>query len=144
MQVGFFSEGDGMRHSIAILGAFTVAAALLAGAGLVRAVEGGDAESGKKVFAKCQACHSLDAGVNKIGPSLHGVIGRASGAVDGFKYSDAMKNAHLSWTPEVLDQYLANPRKSVPGTKMAFPGLPKPEDRANVITYLEQAAGASQ
>lgn len=133
-----------MRHPTAVLGAFAFTAALLAGAGLVRAVEAGDAESGKKVFAKCQACHSLDAGVNKVGPSLHGIIGRASATVDGFKYSEAMQNAHLSWTPETLDQYLTNPRKSVPGTKMAFPGLPKPEDRANVITYLEQAAGAAQ
>lgn len=133
-----------MRHSIAILGAFTFTAALLAGAGIARAVEAGDADGGKKVFAKCQACHSLDAGVNKVGPTLHGIIGRASAAIDGFNYSDAMKNAHLNWTPETLDQYLANPRKSVPGTKMAFPGLPKPKDRADIITYLEQAAGAAQ
>jgi cytochrome c len=131
-----------MRHSIAILGAFAFTFAL-ASAGIVRAVEAGDAESGKKVFAKCQACHSLDAGANKIGPSLHGIIGRASATVDGFKYSDAMQNAHLNWTPDTLDQYLANPRKSVPGTKMAFPGLPKPQDRADLITYLEQAAGAA-
>lgn len=132
-----------MRHRRTVLGALACGAALIAGAGMVRAVEGGDAESGKKVFARCQACHSLDAGVNKVGPSLHGIIGRASATVDGFKYSEAMSNAHLNWTPEVLDQYLTNPRKSVPGTKMAFPGLPKPEDRANVITYLEQAAGAA-
>jgi cytochrome c len=131
-----------MRHSIAILGAFAFTFAL-ASAGIVRAVEAGDAESGKKVFAKCQACHSLDAGVNKIGPSLHGIMGRPAASVDGFKYSDAMKNAQLTWTPDVLDHYLTNPRKSVPGTKMAFPGLPKPEDRANIITYLEQAAGAA-
>jgi cytochrome c2 len=131
-----------MRHSIATLGALAFTFAL-AGAGIVRAVEAGDAESGKKVFTKCQACHSLDAGANKIGPSLHGVIGRASATVDGFKYSDALQNAHLNWTPDTLDQYLANPRKSVPGTKMAFPGLPKPQDRADLITYLEQAAGAA-
>jgi cytochrome c len=130
-----------MRHSIATLGALAFTFAL-AGAEIVRAVEAGDAESGKKVFAKCQACHSLDAGVNKVGPSLHGIMGRTAASVDGFKYSDAMKSAQLTWTPDVLDHYLTNPRKSVPGTKMAFPGLPKPEDRANVITYLEQAAGA--
>ena len=132
-----------MRRSLAMLGMFTVICALPASAGIARAVEAGDAESGKKVFAKCQACHSLEAGVNKIGPSLHGIIGRASASVGGFKYSDAMSNAHLNWTPDALDQYLTNPRKSVPGTKMAFPGLPKPEDRANLITYLEQAAGAA-
>jgi cytochrome c len=133
-----------MQRSIAMVGASILAFGLLAGAGIARAIEAGDAESGKKVFAKCQACHSLDAGANKIGPSLHGIVGRTAASVDGFKYSDAMKNAQLTWTPDVLDHYLANPRKSVPGTKMAFPGLPKPEDRANVITYLEQAAGAVQ
>lgn len=102
----------------------------------------GDAAKGKQVFAKCQACHSLDAGTNKLGPSLHGVIGRASGAIDGFRYSDAMKNAHLTWDDVTLDKYLANPKTLVPGTKMVFPGLPKEEDRLAVIAYLKEA-GAS-
>jgi cytochrome c len=99
----------------------------------------GDAAKGKQVFAKCQACHSLDAGTNKLGPSLHGVIGRASGAIDGFRYSDAMKNAHLTWDDATLDKYLAKPKDLVPGTKMVFPGLPKEEDRLNVIAYLKEA-----
>lgn len=102
----------------------------------------GDAAKGKQVFAKCQACHSLDAGTNKLGPSLHGVIGRTSGGVDGFRYSDAMKNAHLTWDDATLDKYLANPKTLVPGTKMVFPGLPKEEDRLAVIAYLKEA-GAS-
>jgi cytochrome c len=102
----------------------------------------GDAAKGKQVFAKCQACHSLDAGTNKLGPSLHGVIGRTSGAIDGFRYSDAMKNAHLTWDDATLDKYLANPKTLVPGTKMVFPGLPKEEDRLAVIAYLKEA-GAS-
>ncbi|WP_342240486.1 c-type cytochrome [Inquilinus sp. OTU3971] len=102
----------------------------------------GDAAKGKQVFAKCQACHSLDAGTNKLGPSLHGVVGRASGAIDGFRYSDAMKNAHLTWDDATLDKYLANPKTLVPGTKMVFPGLPKEEDRLAVIAYLKEA-GAS-
>jgi cytochrome c len=117
-------------------------AGLLIGSGISQALEGGDPAHGKQVFAKCQACHSLEAGVNKVGPSLHGVMGRESAKAD-FKYSEAMSNAHLNWTPETLDQYLANPRKMVPGTKMAFPGLPKEKDRADVISYLEQAAGTS-
>jgi cytochrome c len=102
----------------------------------------GDAAKGKQVFAKCQACHSLDAGTNKLGPSLHGLIGRASGAIDGFRYSDAMKNAHLTWDEATLDKYLSNPKALVPGTKMVFPGLPKEEDRLAVIAYLKEA-GAS-
>jgi cytochrome c len=132
-----------MQRSLTMFGAFALVFGVLAATGTVRAVEGGNAETGKKVFAKCQACHSLDEGVNKVGPSLHGLIGRGSGTVADYNYSDAMKNAHLAWTPEQLDQYLVNPRKTVPGTKMAFPGLPKPQDRADVITYLEQAAGSA-
>ena len=102
----------------------------------------GDTAKGKQVFAKCQACHSIEAGTNKLGPSLHGVIGRTSGAIDGFRYSDAMKNAHLTWDEATLDKYLASPKTVVPGTKMVFPGLPKEEDRLNVIAYLKDA-GAS-
>jgi cytochrome c2 len=103
-------------------------------------VEAGDPALGKKVFAKCQACHSLEAGKNKVGPTLHGVMGRASGSEADFNYSDAMKNAHLTWDPETLDKYLAKPKDTVPGTKMAFPGLPKEKDRADLIAYLQQAA----
>ena len=97
-----------------------------------------DAAAGKKVFAKCGVCHNADKPANKVGPSLQGVFGRTSGTLEGFKYSDAMKNAAIVWSPETLDQYLTNPKAMVPGTKMAFAGLPKPEDRANVIVYLEE------
>jgi len=125
-----------------LLGAcLTLPAGLLIGSGVSSAVETGDPAHGKQIFAKCQACHSLEAGVNKVGPSLNGLIGRASATAASYAYSDAMKNAHVNWTPEILDQYLTNPRKMVPGTKMTFPGLPKDQDRADVISYLEQAAG---
>jgi cytochrome c2 len=134
-----------MRFSSRLLDTFFFIATLaLTGSGTAQAVEGGDPAQGKKVFVKCQACHSLEAGVKKIGPSLHGIIGRASGSQADFNYSDAMKNAQVDWTVETLDQYLANPRKMIPGTKMAFPGLPKEKDRADVISYLEQAAGSSE
>ena len=134
-----------MRTSSWVVGAIvSLATGLLIGSGVARALDAGDPAQGKKVFVKCQACHSLEAGVNKVGPSLHGIIGRASGSETDFSYSDAMKSANVHWTPETLDQYLTNPKKMVPGTKMAFPGLPKEKDRADIISYLEQAAGSSQ
>tara|TARA_B100000678_G_scaffold174455_1_gene145484 strand:- start:464 stop:955 length:492 start_codon:yes stop_codon:yes gene_type:complete len=97
----------------------------------------GDAEAGKKVFAKCMTCHSVDAGVNKVGPSLHGVVGREAGSVADYSYSTANKDSGITWTPEELYVYLADPQATIPGTKMAFPGLKDPQDRANVIAYLE-------
>lgn len=132
-----------MRLSTLLIAA-TLPTFILTAAGIARAVEAGDPALGKKVFAKCQACHSLEAGKNKVGPTLHGVIGRASASEADFNYSDAMKNAHLTWDVATLDRYLTNPRKEVPGTKMAFPGIPKEKDRADLISYLEQAAGSAQ
>ena len=130
-----------MRYSI---GAARVGLNVLAAAAFVAfaasAHAEGDADKGKKVFVKCMACHTLEAGKNKVGPSLHGIIGRKSGSVEGFTYSDAMKNANLTWDEATLDTYLTNPKKEVPGNKMAFPGLPKADDRANVIAYLKQAS----
>jgi cytochrome c len=132
-----------MRLSTLLIAA-TLPTLFLTAAGVARAVEAGDPALGKKVFAKCQACHSLEAGKNKVGPTLHGVMGRAAASDAEFNYSDAMKNAHLTWDPETLDKYLAKPKELVPGTKMAFPGIPKEKDRADLISYLEQAAGSAQ
>ncbi len=96
----------------------------------------GDAASGKTVFLQCQACHAVEAGVNKIGPSLAGIVGRAAGTVAGYSYTPANKNSGITWTPEKLFQYLENPQRVVPGTKMAFAGIPDEQKRANVIAYL--------
>ena len=95
-----------------------------------------DVGAGEKVYSKCKSCHHLD-GKDATGPHLNGVVGRNHGAAAGFAYSEAM--AALSaepWTPEALFAFLENPKKALPGTKMAFNGLPKPEDRANLIAYL--------
>jgi cytochrome c len=96
----------------------------------------GDPVAGEKVYKKCKACHSLEAGENKIGPSLHGVVGRTAGELEGFKFSGAMKDSGKVWTAESIDAYLADPKGYIPGNKMAFPGLKKPEDRANVVAYI--------
>ncbi len=96
----------------------------------------GDAAAGEKVFLQCKSCHAVEAGVNRIGPSMAGLIGRPSGQVAGYNYSAANKNAGITWSPEKMFQYLENPRRVVPGTKMAFAGLKKAQDRADVIAYL--------
>jgi cytochrome c len=100
----------------------------------------GDPAAGKKVFNKCKACHSLEAGQNKIGPTLAGVFGRAAGSVDGFKYSDAMKSSDLSWSEESLMAYLANPKEFMPGNRMAFPGIKKEDEMENLLAFLKEAS----
>ncbi|HVF94007.1 MAG TPA: cytochrome c family protein [Sphingomonas sp.] len=96
----------------------------------------GDAAKGKTAFATCQTCHAVEAGVNKIGPSLHAVVGRKAGTIAGFNYSPANKNSGITWTPEKLFQYLEKPQRVVPGTKMVFPGFSEAQKRADVIAYL--------
>jgi len=125
-----------MRKAAGIIG-FTAALTMA----MPFALAEGDAAAGEKVFKKCKACHVVDSEKNRLGPTLKGVIGRASGSIDGFKYSKAMQGAGLTWDEATLDQYLADPKGFVPKNKMAFPGLKKEEDRANVIAYLKQATG---
>ena len=96
----------------------------------------GDAAKGEKVFKKCAACHVVEEGKNKTGPSLYGIVGRAAGSLEGYKYSKAMAGSGLVWDAETLDAFLTNPKKYLKGTKMAFPGLKKEKDRADVIAYL--------
>ena len=97
-----------------------------------------DAGAGERVFrTQCSACHSVQPGRNMVGPSLAGVVGRASGSVAGFHYSDANKSAGVKWTADVLDQYLLAPGDIVPGTTMTYPGLPNDTQRADLIAYLQ-------
>jgi cytochrome c len=108
-------------------------------AGTAAAVPG-DAEKGEKVFNQCKACHDVEKGVNKVGPTLKGVIGRNVASVPDYKYSTAFQEfakANPVWTDELFLVYIENPKKDVPGTKMAFAGLKKPEDRANILAYLK-------
>ena len=100
----------------------------------------GNATNGAKVFLQCKICHTLEAGKNLIGPSLHGIIGRKAGEVAGFTYSTANKTSGITWSPEKLFQYLEKPSRVIPGTKMSFAGLSKAQDRADVIAYLESAS----
>jgi len=96
-----------------------------------------DVEAGKKIFRKCKACHTLKSGgKSAIGPNLYGVVGREAATVDGFKYSKAMKESGLVWDEATLTAYLTKPKEFLPGNKMPFPGLKKPEQIENVIAYI--------
>lgn len=97
----------------------------------------GDATAGKAVFTQCKTCHVVTPNVNRIGPSLHGVVGRKAGTAPGYTYSAANKNSGITWTEPVLYQYLIAPQKYVPGTKMTYPGLKDAQKRADVIAYLK-------
>lgn len=104
------------------------------------AVAEGDPAKGQRIFAQCMACHTVEAGKNKVGPSLAGLFSRKAGTVQGFKYSDAMLQSGIVWGENTLSKYLENPKTFIPGNKMAFPGLKKGEDREDVIAYLKRAA----
>jgi cytochrome c len=104
-----------------------------------------DAEAGERVFRQCQACHQIGEGAqNRVGPQLNGVIGTTAGThAPDFNYSDAMKEAGaagLVWDDQTLNEYLANPREKVPGTKMTFAGLRDEQQRLDVIAYLKEAS----
>jgi len=94
-------------------------------------------DSGKKVAKKCVACHTFEpGGANKVGPNLSGIVGKSVASVSGFTYSDAMKALGGKWSKERLYDFLNNPKKYVKGTKMAFAGVKKPEQLADLIAYL--------
>ena len=96
-----------------------------------------DAGAGERVFGKCRACHKLEQGENAAGPYLYNVVGREVGTAQGFNYSGALSEQADVWTPEHLNAFLEDPRGWAPGTTMGFAGLNKPEDRANLIAYLD-------
>ncbi len=102
------------------------------------ALADGDAKAGKKVFRKCKACHTVQEGKHRQGPSLHGVYGRKAGSLEGFtRYSDEMKAYGAVWDEATLSAYLENPRKAVPGNGMHFSGLKNAKERDDMIAYLK-------
>ena len=129
-----------MIKVVSTISTVAVIAAALTFTGPARAA---DVKTGAKLFNRCKACHTLVAGKNRIGPSLHGVFGRKAGTVEGYRYSKALKLAGaegLVWNDQTLDKWLAGPKDLVKKTRMSFPGLKKPADRENLIAFLKEAA----
>jgi len=103
-----------------------------------------DPAKGADVFKKCAACHNADkGGANGLGPNLWNVVGEGIGqGANGFAFSDALKSKGGTWDFKLLNEWLTSPKTFAPGTKMTFAGLSKPEDRANVIAFLNQHSDA--
>jgi cytochrome c len=117
-----------------------------AAAALVLALSGGAARAegdparGEVKFKECAACHKLEPGINNVGPSLNGVIGRKAGELADFRYSPAVKRSGVTWTPETLEVFITNPQAMIPANRMPYAGLANPADRADLIAYLQKAA----
>ena len=132
-------EHEGYRVLLAMTSCLALWVALFSFVALPRLGQAETGERGKELFEKrCSGCHALDK--DKEGPRLRGVYGRASGTVPTFKYSDALKAAHITWDATTLDKWLAGPDQFVPDTDMAFQ-LVKADERAEIIAYLKQVSG---
>ena len=113
-----------------------------AGASIAALLAAADPARGQVVAKKCAACHSFEqGGPNKVGPNLWDIVGRQPGVHEGYAFSDAIKGLGKPWGYDELDAYLTAPKAYAPGTKMTFPGLRKPEDRADAVAYLRTLSG---
>ncbi|KAI8977548.1 cytochrome c [Mycotypha africana] len=101
----------------------------------------GNATSGARLFrTRCANCHTVaQFAPHRIGPNLHGVLGKQSGQAINYPFTNAMKDRHVTWNEQTLDNFIENPKKFIPGTKMAFAGFKNPQQRADVIAYLKEA-----
>ena len=105
----------------------------------------GDPAAGEQSFKKCTACHAIGPGAkNKVGPELNGLDGRKSGTAPDYSYSDANKNSGITWNKETFEKYITDPRATIPGTKMIFPGIKSDKERDNLWAYLSQFAADGQ
>jgi cytochrome c len=100
----------------------------------------GDPARGEQRFVDCAACHAPQPGVANVGPSLQGVFGRKAATLADFRYSPALKRSGITWTPETLDTFLADPQKAVPNNRMPYAGMPDPADRADLTAFLLKTA----
>ena len=135
LSVAGCSSDDQQQGSSADVGESYDIATLLANA---------DPKKGEAIFKQCQVCHSLEQeGGFKPGPGLYGLFGRAAGTVPGFAYSEVMVASQVVWTPETMDHWLEAPAEFIPGNRMVFVGVKKPQDRANLIAYLQAETKAA-
>lgn len=123
------------RHGLWLVTALAVCASPAARAA-------GDLQRGEQVYARCLACHAL--AYDRVGPRHCGLLGRRAGSVPGFVYSQAMKNAQITWDEKTLSWFLAQPLKAVPGTSMTYAGIPDAKDRTDLIAYLQHANDTPQ
>jgi len=119
----------GTAAAFAVLAAFTTATA----------AQAQDVAAGEQSFKKCAPCHSVGPGAkNKVGPELNGLDGRKAGTAADYSYSEANKNSGITWSKDVFEEYIADPRAKIPGTKMIFPGIKNDKERDNLWAYLSQ------
>jgi cytochrome c len=122
-----------MSQAVRLLCAAALAAVA---AGAARA--DGDAARGEKKFEECQACHSLDRDAAGVGPSLYGVFERKAAVLSGFRYSPAMKRSGITWSPQTVETFIADPQAVVPANRMPYAGMPNAGDRADLIAFLQK------
>jgi cytochrome c len=116
--------------------------AVTAGHALAQSVE-----AGERVFAQCRACHQVGENAkNLVGPQLNGMFGRKSGTIEGYTYTEANKNANITWDEKSFTDYITDPKGRIPGTKMAFAGIKNPQQITDLVAYLKQfdASGKKQ
>ncbi len=132
----YFPEGEEGEAAYTIATAEDGPAEEVAAVPFAEVLAAASADSGARVFNKCKACHAIEQGVDKVGPSLFAVVDRPQASEPGFGYSDAISGLGGTWTPEALNEFLTKPADYAPGTAMSFAGLKKEKDRANLIAYL--------
>lgn len=131
-------HGDGAQaYVIAVAGDEVEAAPVEEGPDFAEVYLAADAEAGAGLWRACQSCHALEAGRNGTGPYLLGVVGRAPGVAEGFRYSAGFSDVAAAWTPEELNLFLTAPKSYAPNTTMAYNGMRSITDRANLIAYLD-------
>lgn len=133
-----------MRNAIIATAALlAVAAPAAAGSDLDARLAAANLKRGQLLYMVCKACHDVEAGLpHKVGPNLHGMFGRKAGTAEGFRYTDALVNSGIVWTPETMDAWLKQPGALVPGNGMAFAGIANDADRASLVAWLMANSGA--